>query len=202
MAKKLNEAQIGDKVLLDKDRGYLIGQTSDGQWIVQIQGSTKFAKENELKVLRGLAQNAVVKPPMKFDEKTQKLLFEQFVRCGIFYRTVPVKTNNCYVRYSDYLKATPESGVNVLVEGVLNIVPKDQVHIFEDPQDFANPQDYVEAVQVNTESGEAIANIMVHAGDYSSGLGDADPVRIIRGQENDNPSFETLPKGQVRTLSV
>jgi hypothetical protein len=83
MAKQLNESQIGDKVLLGKERGYLIGQTSDGQWIVQIQGSTKFAKDKDFKVLRGLAQNSTVKPPMNFDEKTQKLLFEQYVKCGM-----------------------------------------------------------------------------------------------------------------------
>jgi hypothetical protein len=199
---KLNEAQIGDKVLLGKERGYLIGQTSDGQWIVQIQGSTKFAKDKELKVLRGLAQNTTVKPHMNFDEKTQKLLFEQYVRCGIFYKNVPIRTQGCYVRYSDYLNATPESNVNILVEGVLNMLPKEQVRVMEDPQDFANPQDYVEGVEINTTTGEAISNIMIHAGDYTSSIGDADPVRIIKGIEGSSPVFATLPKEQIRTLSV
>jgi len=197
---KLNEAQIGDKVLLGKERGYLIGQTSDGQWIVQIQGSTKFAKDKELKVLAGLAQNAAVKPHMNFDEKTQKLLFEQYVKCGIFYKMVPIKTQGCYVKYSDYLKEG--SNVNVLIEGVLNIVPKDQVQVMENPQDFANPQDYVEGVEINPETQEAIANIMVHAGDYSSSIGDAEAVRIIRGIDGDNPVFGTLSKQQIKTLSV
>jgi len=196
----LNEAQIGDKVLLGKERGYLIGQTSDSQWIVQIQGSTKFAKDSDVKVLRGLAQNVTTKPPMNFDEKTQKLLFEQYVRCGIFYNSVPVKTSGCYVRYSDYLKNTPD--LNVIVEGLLNVMPRNQVQIFEDPNDFANPADYVEAVQINSETGEAIDNIRVHAGEYTSGLGDADGIHIIRGIETDSPSYETLAKGQIRTLSV
>jgi hypothetical protein len=200
--KVLNEAQIGDKVLLGKERGFLIGQTSDGQWIVQIQGSTKFAKDKDVKVLRGLAQNATIKPHMDFCEKTQKLLFEQYVKCGIFYRTVPIRTQGCYVKYSDYLKATPESTVNVLIEGELNMLPKEQVRVMEDPNDFANPQDYVEAVQIDERTGEATANIMVHAGDYTSAIGDADPVRILRGIGGDSPVFETLPKGQVRTLSV
>lgn len=200
MAKQLNEAQIGDKVLLGKERGYLIGQTSDGQWIVQIQGSTKFAKDKDLKVLRGLAQNVTVKPPINFDEKTQKVLFEQYVKCGIFYKSVPVRTNGCYVKYSDYLKSTPD--INVLIEGVLNILPRDQVRVMENPQDFANPQDYVEGVEIDTQSGEAVDNIMIHAGDYSSSIGDADGVRIIRGMDGENPVFGTLAKEQIRTLSV
>jgi hypothetical protein len=199
---KLNEAQIGDKVLLGKERGYLIGQTSDGQWIVQIQGSTKFAKDKDLKVLAGLAQNTPNTKALliNFDEKTQKLLFEQYVKCGIFYKMVPVKTQGCYVRYSDYLKDSPN--VNVLIEGVLNIIPRDQVQVMENPQDFANPQDYVEGVEINTETKEATANIMIHAGDYTSSIGDADPVRIIRGIDGDNPVFGTLAKEQIRTLSV
>ena len=204
MAEKLNEAQIGDKVLLGKERGYLIGQTSDGQWIVQIQGSTKFAKDKDVKVLRGLAQNTpeTKKHLMSFDEKTQKLLFEQYVKCGIFYKMVPIRTNGCYVKYSDYLKATQDTNVNVLVEGVLNMVPRDQVRVMEDPQDFANPQDYVEGVEINPQTGEATANIMIHAGDYTSSIGDAEGVRIIRGIDGDSPVFETLPKGNIRTLSV
>ena len=201
---KLNEAQIGDKVLLGKERGFLIGQTSDGQWIVQIQGSTKFAKDKELKVLRGLAQNTPNTKPllMNFDEKTQKLLFEQYVKCGIFYKAVPIRTNGCYVRYSDFLKSIPGTSVNVLIEGALNIIPRDQVQVMEDPQNFANPHDYVEGVEVNTETGEALANIMIHVGDYSSTIGDADPVRIIKGIDSDSPEFGTLAKGQIRTLSV
>lgn len=200
MANHLNEAQIGDKVLLGKERGFLIGQTSDGQWIVQIQGSTKFAKDKDLKILRGTVQNNAPKPPIRFDEKTQKVLFEQFVKCGIFYKNVPIRTNGCYVRYSDYMKST--EGVNVLIEGVLNIMPKDQVRVLEDPNNFANPQDYVEAVQINVNTGEAVANILAHAGDYTSIIGDSDPIRIIRGIETENPSFETIAKSQVRTLAV
>lgn len=197
----LNEAQLGDKVQLGKEKGYLIGQTSDGQWIVQIQGNTKFAKDKDVKVLRGLAQNVTQKPPMKFDDKTQKLLFEQFIHCGVFYGNVPIKTANCYVRYSDYIKAADNANINVLIEGELSIMPKNQVRLFENPNDFANPQDYVEAVMVDEESGEALANIMVHAGDYSQAIGDADAVRVIINNDGE-PQRETLPKGRVRTLSV
>jgi hypothetical protein len=137
---------------------------------------------------------------MRFNEKTQKLLFEQYVKCGIFYRTVPVKINGCYVKYSDYLQGSPN--VNVLIEGDLSIIPRDQVQVLENPQDFANPQDYVEGVEINTETGEAINNIMIHAGDYISSIGDADPVRIIQGIDGSNPVFGTLAKEQIRTLTV
>jgi hypothetical protein len=198
----LNEAQLGDKVALGKERGYIIGQTSDKQWIVQIQGSTKTASDKEVKVLHGLAKNTTVKPHMKFDDKTQKLLEQQFIRCGVFYNNIPIKMTDCYVRYSEFSNATPDTKINVLIEGALNIMPKNQVKIFEDPQNFANPQDYVEAVVINPETGDATQNILVHAGDYSEALGDADPVRVILGPDSDKPEMETLPRKIVRTLAV
>jgi hypothetical protein len=43
---------------------------------------------------------------------------------------------------------------------------------------------------------------MIHAGDYTSSIGDADPVRIIRGIDGESPVFGTLAKEQIRTLSV
>lgn len=197
----LNETNLGDKVLLNKERGYVIGQTSDGKWIIQIQGSTKTATDKDVKVLRGAVQNVTLKPPMKFDDKTQKLLFEQFIKCGIFYGNVPIKTNDCYVRYSEFVKAKEGEPLNVLIEGNLNIMPKEQVKIFEDPNNFANPQDYVKAVIIG-ENEDVIDNILVHAGDYSQAIGDADPVRVILGPDSENPEMDTLPKGSVRTLSV
>jgi hypothetical protein len=198
----LNEAQLGDKVMLGKERGYLIGQSSNGEWIVQIQGSTKMAKDKDVKVISGHAQNVILKPPMKFDDKTQKLLFEQFIKCGIFYGNVPIKMNDCYVRYSEFSKARSGENINVLIEGNLNIMSKDQVKIFDDPNDFANPLDYVEAVIIDDVSKEAIANILVHAGDYSNSIGDADPVRVITNPNQEDSKLETLPKGMVKTLSV
>ena len=196
----LNEAQLGDKVELNKERGYVIGQMSDGSWIVQIEGSTKTAKDKELKVLKGLAQKGALKPPMKFDDKTQKLLFEQYIRCGVFFNSVPIKTTNCYLKYSDFLIDSPT--VNVLVEGQLQIMPKDQIRLFENPNDFANPQDYVPGVTVDEETEEATDNCLVHAGDYSQAVGDADSCRCIFGSENQQPRMETLPRSRVRTLSV
>jgi len=200
LKESLNEAQLGDKVSLKGERGDIIGQTSDGKWIIQIQGSTKTATDKEVKVLRGLAQNVKVKPHMRFDDKTQKLLFEQFIKCGIYYNAVPIKMSDCYVRYSDYMKEG--STVNVLIEGALNIMPKEQIRILEDPNSFANPQDYVPGVIISPDTEEVMENILLHAGDYSSALGDADPVRIISDPNTEEASLGTIPKGSIRTLSV
>lgn len=200
-AQKLNEsAQVGDKVVFDGKKGFVIGQASNGDLLVQVQGSSQFVSPNKVKVAGIKAK--VMEPPFKFDEKTQKVLFEQYVRCGIFMGNTPVKTQNCYIKYSHWKDARLDENVNVMSDGQLNILPKQNVRVFEDPNEFANPEDYVEGVVVDKLSGDVTANVLVNAIDYTKALGDADPVRIIRGPESDSPQLETLPKALIRTLSV
>ena len=197
----LNEsAQIGDKVTYKGARGYIIGQTSDGDWVVQVQGTSSFAKPSEIKVLGVKAKTMEL--PYKFYEKTQKVLFEQFVRCGVFMGNTPVKTNNCYVKYSQWKNAEMNENINVISDGELNIMPRENVKVFEDPNSFANPEDYVDGVEINEVSGDAIENILVNAIDYSQALGDSDPVRVIRGPEGPSPQLDSLPRALVRTLAV
>jgi len=197
----LNEnAQIGDKVIYDGNRGYIIGQAQNGDWLVQVQGSSNFVNPKDVKVVGVKAKTMEL--PYKFDEKTQKVLFEQFVRCGIFMGNTPVKTNNCYVKYSQWRDAQMNENVNVISDGELNMMPKENVRVFEDPNDFANPEDYVDGAEIDPNTNDVISNILVNAIDYSKAIGDADPVKIIRGPESQNPQLDILPRALVRTLSV
>lgn len=200
-SQSLNESvQVGDKVTYDGKRGYIIGQAQNGDWLVQVQGTSSFVKPSDVKVIGMKAKT--MEPPFKFDEKTQKVLFEQFVRCGIFMGNTPVKTSNCYVKYSQWRDAKVNENVNVFSDGELSQMPKEQVKVFEDPNDFANPEDYVEGVIVDEGTGDAIENVLINAIDYSGTIGDADGVRVIRAPESPDPQLETLPKVLLRTLSV
>jgi len=199
--KQLNEnAQLGDKVLHKGQRGYIIGQTANGDYIVQVQGSTDFVKPSEVKVLG--VKPKTIEPPFKFDEKTQKVLFEQYVKCGIFMGNTPVKTANCFVKYSDWKTAGLNENVNVFTDGELSIMPKENVRVFEDPNNFANPQDYVEGVIINEVNGEAIENVLINAIDYSGAIGSTENVRVIKGHKSGNPELINLSKAILRTLSV
>jgi len=197
----LNEStQVGDKVTYDGKRGYIIGQATNGDWLVQVQGSSNFVNPKDVKVMGMKAKTMEL--PYKFDEKTQKVLFEQFVRCGIFVGNVPVKTQNCYVKYSQWKNAKLDESVNVMSDGHLNILPKSNVQVFEDPNNFANPEDYVEGVIIDETSGDAIENVLINAIEYTEAIGDSNPVKIIRGPESPEPRLETVPKSILRTLSV
>lgn len=191
--------QIGDDVIFDKQRGNVIGQIGDNL-IVQVQGSSHFAKENQVKVKN--AKVETLKPPFKFSKETQKLVFEQYVKCGIFVDNTAVKTNDCYVKYSDWKSSNDSDILNVIIENQTNLLPKSNIKIFEDVNNFANLDNYVEGVEIDESTGEAIDNIRINAIDYINAIGDAEPVRVIRSGETNNPITETLPKAKLRTLSI
>jgi len=207
--KKINEdAQILDTVSYEGDRSYVLGKMSNGDLIVQVSatGQTKQAKPDKVKVLGIKAET--MKPQFKFDKETQKVLFEQLVSCGIFMGNTPIKTSNCFVMYSDYTAAKVDEKIKVLVENEISFMPKDQVRVFENPNDFANPDHYVEGVVVETvpetgeeivEEGRPVKSVLINAIDYTQAIGDADPVRVLNP---DTKSIETYPKEQLRTLAV
>jgi hypothetical protein len=200
-AQPLNEsAQVGDKVIYKGQRGYIIGQAQNGDWLVQVQGTSDFVNPKDVKVVGIKAKTMEL--PFKFDEKTQKLLFEQFVKCGIFVGSTPIKVQNCYVKYSQWRDAKLDENINVFSDGHLNIMPKQQVKVFEDPNEFANPSDYIEGVVIDEASGSVIENVLINAVDYSGTIGEADSVRVIRNPGNVDAKLDNMPKAILRTLSV
>jgi hypothetical protein len=194
------EVQILDKVRYNKDRGYVIGEI-EGKLLVQIQGNTFLVNPNEVKEWNKKPDLTTV-PHMKFDEETQKLLFEQFVRCAVYHGNVPIKMNDCYVKYSHWEKANSDQQIKVLVEGNTTFMPKSQIRILEDLNDFANEDNYVPGVLIDESSEEVIENVLVHAIDYTSAIGDADSVRVIKKNLAGEQEIQTVPKAMVRTLAV
>jgi hypothetical protein len=197
--KPLNESvQIGDAVKLDGKKGFVIGEIG-GQVIVQIQGNTQLVDPSKVK--ENKKPDLTTKPHMKFDEKTQALLFEQYVRCAIYLGNVPIKFNDCYVKYSSWNNATDDQQVKVLMEGNKTFMPKHQIRILEDINDFANEDNYVPGVIIDEETETVLDNILINAIDYTEAIGDADPVRVIKGQ-GEAQEMQTMPKAMLRTLSV
>ena len=194
------ELQLHDKVKYDKQTGFITGEIN-GKFIVMIQGRTYLVDPKELKEYSPKPE-ITTKPHMKFDEETQKLLFEQYVKCGIHQGNIPVKTNRCFVRYDQWENAREDQQVRVSVEGIVTYVPKNKIVIYENVNDFANPENYVPGVLIDQVTEEATQNILVNVIDYTSALGDADSIRIIIQNDMGEQEFQTAPKSMVRTLSI
>jgi hypothetical protein len=91
--------------------------------------------------------------------------------------------------------------VNVVVEGHFNLMPKSRIRIFEDVNDFANRENYVEGVIVDENTGEAKENVLINALDYTNAIGDADMVRVIIDRDG-NQEMQSFPAAMLKTLTI
>lgn len=197
----IESAGLGSKVKYKGQTGYVNAEMQNGKLIVQVQGSTYTVDPKDLKEMHPREDN-VLKAPIRFDDQTQKVLFEQYVRCGIFYNNVPVKTTDCFVRYNQY-EATPEDGqVKILIEGTATFMPKSQVVILDNINEFASAENYIPGVIIDEATEEVLENILLNAIDYSQAIGDADSVRIIKFTPNGDQEMQNAPKSMLRTLSI
>jgi len=194
------EAQVLDKVIFDKEKGYVTGQI-DGKMIVMVQGSTYLVDPKELKEYNKKEEPSTV-PHMKFDEKTQKLLMEQFVKCGIYHGNVPIRLYDCYIKYNQYEAAQDNQQVRVMIEGNVTFMQKSQVRILENINDFANEANYIPGVIIDEATEEVVENILLNAIDYANAVGDADAIRIIKTNSAGEQETQTAPKSMIRTLAV
>jgi len=199
-SKTLNEnAQIGDTVKLNGDKGYVIGQTSDGDLIVQVQFSTHKVAPGKVKTL-GEKKDPLVKPPYTFDDKTlqnltTKALFEKFVSCGIYMGNTPVKLNGCSVKFSDWNNADDEKPIGVIIEGRTTILPKKQIRILEDINTFADPTPYAWGIYTNPH-GES-EDVLVNSEEFIGSYADAQGVTIIRNIDT-TPEAVQVPKDRIQ----
>lgn len=203
--KNLNEdAQIGDTVTVKGKKGYVIGQLGSGDFLVQVQYSTEQVKPSEVKPV-GKKPEILTKPQYKFDKTTlqnltTKSLFEQYVKCGIYMGSTPVKVNDCYVMFNEWNDAEGEKPVSVLAEGQPILFPKDQVRILEDINEFANPDNYIMGGIINEESEEILENVLININDFTAAIGDSDEVRIVRLMEGKH-RVSSAPVAILRTLN-
>ena len=194
------ELQLHDKVKYNKETGFISGEINN-QFIVMVQGNTYLVDPKDLKEYSPKSE-ITTQPHMKFDEETQKLLFEQYVRCGIYQGNVPVKTDKCFVKFNQWETAKDDQQVKVIIEGVTTFMTKNKIRILEDVNNFANPENYVPGVLVDEATEEAIMNILVNAVDYTSAIGDADSVNIIIKNDSGEQEVQTAPKSMIRTLTI
>jgi hypothetical protein len=194
-----HKVQIGDDVIYDKQRASVIGAIGE-KWIIQCQYSTYTVESKDLTALKA-KRDVYGYDQFKFDEQTQNLLFEQMVSCGIYMGNTPVKITGCNVKYSDWRDGKDDTQLRILIEGSTQFFPKSQIRIFEDINDFANLDNYIEGVIVDEEDEKAVENVLINAEDYTSTVGDAESVRVIR-KVNGESELETIPKAWLKTLSI
>jgi hypothetical protein len=183
---KKEPIQLLDVVSYDKQKAFVIGQLGCGDYIIELSknGQTIQVKEDQIKLLVGKAPGSIQQ--FKFDKETQKVLFEQWVKCGVYMNNVPVKTNNCFVQYSDWVEAKDSENINVLIEGTINLFPKSNIQLFEDVNDFANINDLVSGTIPDYEDslGNGRRKVWVKLNQKQNAIGGADEIFVIDMKTN------------------
>lgn len=205
--KKVNESveslpltpEPNDSVEFKGKRGTIQSVNADGSLTLMVEGMTVDCSPREVKITTKRVDT--MKAPFKFNPKTQAALYEQYVACGIFQNNIRITANNCLVNYAEYDRKKDHQNVTIINEGARIQVPKKNIKIFEDVNEFANLDDYIEGVYLNTRN-QANANILINAVDYTNAIAGNTPVRCIINIESEEPEVVQFPKDSIRTLAV
>jgi hypothetical protein len=197
---KINEsAQVGDAVILNKQKGFVIGETQ-GELIVQVQGNTYRVNPSEVNLHKEKAKLATT-PPYKFDKNgqnlTTKAMFEQYIRCGIYERNAAIKTNNCFVKYGDFNSAQDNEKIPILVESKTSLIPKSNIRLLEEPKTY---EAFEPATLIDPLTGQSIenGNIQVCVEELLHAIGGDDPVTIIVTTQEGRQEMSTAPASIIR----
>ena len=186
-----------DSVEFKGKRGTIQAVHPDGTLTLMVEGMTVDCSPREVKIITNRVDTMDV--PVKFDPKTQAALYEQYVNCGIFQGGIRVTAADCMVNYAEWERKKDFQNVAVINEGNRILVPKKNVKIFEDVNDFANLDEYIEGVHMNGD--QAVANVLLNAVDYANATAGNTPIRVLINIDTD-PKLVQLPKDSLRTLAV
>ena len=183
----------------DKFTGQIIAKQADGNFIVSVNGSTVICPESYLTPL--YPRIDAVDVPVKFDMNTLKALHEQMVQAGMFMNNNRITSNDCFVKYSEYKDAKDEDDIRLVVEGQTVYASKKYVRVLEDENSFANPDDYIDGVEVSS-NGDILRKVKINKKDYETAVGSSAPVKTLVNCETEECKLIQLPKGSLLLQSV
>jgi len=147
------------------DKGQIICQQADGNFIVNVAGHTKIYSPNQVEPITQRLD--LVDTPFKYDEATLAGVYESYVRCGMFVNGVQVTPNDCHVKLLDYMRASDNSEVNIVIEGENAKSMKRYIRILEDLNDVIDLANYAPGVMTHIVEGvEQKTDVLVNVQDY------------------------------------
>ena len=149
----------------DGDKGQIICQQADGNFIVNVSGHTKIYAPNQVEPITQRLD--LVDTPFKYDEATLAGVYESYVRCGMFVNGIQVTPNDCHVKLLDYMRASDNSEINIVIEGENAKSMKRYIRILEDLNDVIDLANYAPGVMIHVVEGvEQKAHVLVNIQDY------------------------------------
>ena len=197
-AKALNESaepNVLDWVICNNGaKCQIIAKMPNGEFILNDAGKTIQCSASYFKLAVPKVDEVPV--PFKYDKNTLKGLYEQMVRAGMFMNNNQITPNDCYVKYSEYKDAKDDDDIRLVIEGQTTYASKRYIRVLEDVNEFANPADYVDGVEVASD-GSTLRQLKINKKDYETGVGSSAPVRVLVDCDSEDCKAVQLPKGSL-----
>ena len=172
----------------------IIAKMPNGEFILNDRGKTIQCPSSYFKL--AVPKTDEVPVPFKYDKNTLKGLYEQMVRAGMFMNNTQITPNDCYVKYSDYKDAKDDDDIRLVIEGQATYAAKKYIRVLEDVNEFANPADYIDGVEVASD-GHTLRQLKINKKDYETGVGSSAPVRVLVDCDSEDCKAVQLPKGSL-----
>ena len=151
----------------DGFKGQIISKQADGDFIVNVQGHTRIYPKNEVEVI--YARPDLVDTPFKYDEATLRGIYESYVNCGMYVNNTQVTPNDCKVQLLEYMKASDNTEINIIIEGEKTKVAKKYVRINEDLNDVMDLANYSPGTMTFVVEGVVHkTDVLVNVRDFSN----------------------------------
>ena len=148
-------------------KGQIISKQADGDFIVNVQGHTRIYPKNEVEVI--YARPDLVDTPFKYDEATLRGIYESYVNCGMYVNNTQVTPNDCKVQLLEYMKASDNTEINIIIEGEKTKVAKKYVRINEDLNDVMDLANYSPGTMTFVVEGVVQkTDVLVNVRDFSN----------------------------------
>lgn len=149
----------------DGNKGQIICQQADGDFIVNVSGHTLIYKPSQVEPINQRLD--LVDTPFKYDESTLAGVYESYVRCGMFVNNVQVTPNNCSVKLLEYMTASDNTEINIIIEGENAKAMKRYIRILEDLNSVVDLANYAPGVMTHIVEGvEQKVDVLVNVPDY------------------------------------
>ncbi len=163
----LNEsanASVMDCVKLKHNgkKGQIIGQLSDNDVIVHVEGHTLVLPTKEVELLTH--KYDTLPPHMKFDPLTLKGVYESYIGCGLFINNMRITPEDCQVKIMEFFSTPDDKEVELVIEGEKTKAIKKYIRLTENVNDVIDIANYAKGKMIV--ANESV-DVLIHMNDYN-----------------------------------
>lgn len=143
-------------------KGQIIGQLSDNDVIVHVEGHTLVLPTKEVELLSH--KYDTLPPHMKFDPLTLKGVYESYIGCGLFINNMRITPEDCQVKIMEFFSTPDDKEVELVIEGERTKAIKKYIRLTENVNDVFDIANYAKGKMIV--ANESV-DVLIHMNDYN-----------------------------------